>query len=45
MVGVAIFMGIALLVLFVFAMCTVSSQADRESEQMAEQYRRNHHEH
>lgn len=39
MVGFAIFMLIVLLVLFVFALCTVSSRADQESERMGEHFR------
>lgn len=47
MVGLAIFLFIVLLVLFVFALCSEFKQAEQESERMAAEFtaRRNHHEH
>lgn len=47
MVGLAIFLFIVLLVLFVFALCSEFKQAEQEGERMATEStaRRNHHEH
>lgn len=47
MVGIAIFLFIVLLVLFVFALCSEFKQAEQEGERMAAEFtaRRNRHEH
>lgn len=46
-VGLAIFLFIVLLVLFVFALCSEFKQAEQEGERMAAEFtaRRSHHEH
>lgn len=38
MIGFAIFMFIVLMVFFVFALCSVSSRADQESEMMSKRF-------